>query len=536
VAVLSESGRRRALKAAIRKALPVAVVLAVAVAVAWPSLGRQQIDGLDEAQNVMGGWFFVDALHDMPWRHPVQWGFDYYAQYPALGFVFWPPFFHFVEGLFFLVFGFDLAVAQLCLLAFAMVLGAGAYLAAAPRMGRTLALLAALLVLTMPLLAGLQNTMLLEIPTLAMALATVVLYQRVVARGAWRGWREVVLIAVVSAMAIYTKQTILFVFPAMLFDLAVNHRGLLKNRRTWCCAALFVLLCLPLAVFTVKYGGANLAQSFGNLGNVFIEEHKVSPRWSIAGWTYYAQQLFTAVNPAVTALALAALGWGIVRRPLLRENALWIGWLAAWWLLFSWFDNKQPRFVAFAVPGLVMLAVGGAAWITSASRRLRAAACGVLAVVLVCQSATASRQRYVGYSGMEPIVQRLFVENGKGNLAYFDGFRQMFVPFVRLHDPERSVYVLQGDDIVRASADLAAACRDYRVRYVILDRVPHGETSDPDIETQLSSQPCFRRVRVETFGKPSYRIQVLIYEYTGPVADTMKVIPLQSDTLKIYYR
>lgn len=520
----------------LRALAPLAVAAVVAVAVASPSLLRREIDGLDEAQNLMGGLFFVDVMADLPLANLRDYGFEYYSQYPALGFAFWPPFFHLVEGLFFAVFGFDLIVGRICLLSFSVLFAVTMCLAARPNAGRWLAVLAVALALTTPELAKLQNTMLLEIPTLAMAFLAVVLYRRVVARGHWNGWREVVLIAVISAAAIHTKQTILFIFPAMLLDLGFNRRDLLKSRYTWGYAVLFVLLCVPLALFTLKYGAANLAQSFGNLGNIFIADHKVATRWSISGWTYYAGQLFVVINPTIVVLAAVSLLYGVFHRPFLRANALWIAWIACWYLLFSWFDNKQPRFVSFVAPAVVILAVSFAAAIAAHSWRLRTAAIGGFALLLAFQAVPLAQQRYEGYDGVAPIVQRLLAD-GRGNIAYFGNFRQLFVPYVRHLDPDREVYVLQGDDITGVSGGrVATACHDYIVRWVVLDRPPHGALSGPEIQEQLDGEPCFQCRRQETFGKRGYRVSVFIYEYNGPVADQMKTIPLQSEKLNIHVR
>jgi hypothetical protein len=301
-----------------------------------------------------------------------------------------------------------------------------------------------------------------------------------------------------------------------------------------------VLLCVPLALFTLKYGAANLAQSFGNLGNLFVPSHKVSPRWSVAGWTYYAKELFTVVNPVITLAALAAVGYGLWHRRLLRANALWIGMIVFWYLLFSLFDNKQPRFVSFVVPALVILVASFAAAIAGESKGLRAAAAVGLALLLAFETAAVATQRYEGYAGMDPIVGELFgdlfAKYGEGNIAYFGNYRQMFVPFVRHCDPQRRIYVLQGDDITEESGGLDKACHDYVVRWILVDQPPRGSLGDPTIEKLLKSQACFRLRREETFGKPYYRIPLLIYEYVGPVAGQMKVIPLRSEALNIYVR
>jgi hypothetical protein len=39
---------------------------------------------VDEAQHAVIGLFVADALRDLPIRHPVQYAYRYYVQYPAL--------------------------------------------------------------------------------------------------------------------------------------------------------------------------------------------------------------------------------------------------------------------------------------------------------------------------------------------------------------------------------------------------------------------------------------------------------------------
>ena len=62
----------------------------------------------DEMRHAMTGVFFRDFLVDLPLRHPQQYAFQYYAKYPAVAVPHWPPLFHFVEGVAFLVRAFRL--------------------------------------------------------------------------------------------------------------------------------------------------------------------------------------------------------------------------------------------------------------------------------------------------------------------------------------------------------------------------------------------------------------------------------------------
>ena len=529
----TESGRWRRW---LDRGWPYAVAALAGLAAGWPSLLRQEIDGIDEAQNLMGGWFFVDFLHDLPLAHPLEYGFEYYAQYPALGFVFWPPLFHFVEGLFFLVFGFSLVVGRVCLASYAVGLGCGVVAVAKSRMGSLWAALTAGLILTVPLLAQLQNQMLLEIPALAMMMALVWLYVRMIERGGWQGWQEAALVALAAAAAIYTKQTTFFLPLGLAVHMSLVRPRLWRDGRSWLAGGLTVLLCLPLAWFTWKYGAANLAQSVGNLGNIFVPAHRVAPRWSWAGWTYYVRIAPEVLGIGYWVLAAGAVVCVAQRRKFWGRSLLWLVVIGVWYLVFSFFDNKQPRFTAFVLPFIILLGIEWLAELTSERPSWWTAAAAGLALVLAVQMVQAVRQQYVGFSGMEPIVRRLLEENGPGHIAYFGHYRQMFVPFVRAYDPDRQIYVLQGDDITEDAGDLLRACRDFRVRWLLLDAPRTGKAFGSELEETIASHREFQFIREETFGTPHFQVPLMIYEYLGPVAEQMKPVPLRSETLGIYYR
>ncbi len=515
---------------------PYGLAVLATLAASWPSLLREEIDGIDEAQNLMGGWFFVDFLRDMPVAHPLEYGFEYYAQYPALGFVFWPPLFHFVEGLFFLVFGFSLVVGRVCLTSFAVALGCGLVAVGKPRIGPVWAALTAGLILTVPLLAWVQNQMLLEIPALAMMTGLLWLYLRMVERGGWAGWPEAALVAFAAAGAIYTKQTTFFLPVALAVHATLVQPRLWRDWRTWLAGGLTVLLCLPLAWFTWHYGAANLAQSVGNLGNIFVAGHRVAPRWSWAGWTYYARMAPEVLGIGYWMLAVGAVASVGIRRTFWGRSLLWLLVIGVWYLVFSFFDNKQPRFMAFVLPFIILLGVEWLAELVCHRPGWRTLGGLALAILLAAQGFQAVQQRYTGVSGVEPIVRRLLEEDGPGNIAYFGHYRQMFVPFVRAYDPDRQLYVLQGDDITENSGDVHFACREFRVRWLLLDAPKTGKAFGSELEQTIASSGQFRFVRQETFGTPHFQIPLMIYEYVGPVAEQMKPVPLRSETLGIYYR
>ena len=63
-----------------------------------------EFDGYpDEASHFMTGLMIRDFLVQLPYRNPVQWAEQYYVHYPRVAFGHWPPLFHFVEGVWWLL-------------------------------------------------------------------------------------------------------------------------------------------------------------------------------------------------------------------------------------------------------------------------------------------------------------------------------------------------------------------------------------------------------------------------------------------------
>ena len=95
------------------------IVLAIVSTVVVLGIRRSGDFALDdEARHAMTGAYFADLLSDLPLSHPIQYTYAYYARYPTLGLIHWPPLFPFVEGLAFLALGPSIVVARLTVLVF----------------------------------------------------------------------------------------------------------------------------------------------------------------------------------------------------------------------------------------------------------------------------------------------------------------------------------------------------------------------------------------------------------------------------------
>src|SRR5271165_4564163 len=78
-------------------------------------------ENVDETVHAATGLYVDSFLHDLPLRHPVQYTYRYYAQYPSLGIVMYPPGFYVVEGVAFFLLGPSVVTARLTLIFFALL-------------------------------------------------------------------------------------------------------------------------------------------------------------------------------------------------------------------------------------------------------------------------------------------------------------------------------------------------------------------------------------------------------------------------------
>src|SRR5580658_5213230 len=77
-------------------------------------------ENVDETVHASTGLYVASFIHDLPLRHPIQYTYRYYAQYPSLGIVMYPPAFYVVEGVAFFILGPTVVTARLTLLCFAL--------------------------------------------------------------------------------------------------------------------------------------------------------------------------------------------------------------------------------------------------------------------------------------------------------------------------------------------------------------------------------------------------------------------------------
>ena len=312
---------------------------------------RGDIDWPDASRHALNGAFVLDFIHQLPWRHPIEFAYDYYRQWPALTILFYPPLFYGVLAAVYAVLGVSEASALLCELAFLFLLAWGAFRLSRHWLDPPPALAVALLLLGAPELAFWGRQIMLDVP----AYAFLVWAAEFLVRHLKSGQKWALFGAVICAVAAaYTKyNAIFFVVPiAISLGYAYGWR-VFRQRAVLQAAALGGALLLPLVGIFFAFGSYNLGQAAALPG-------AEASRWSIAELTYYARIMPSVISWPTLALAclyVLALPLAPTLR-LARADAIFLGsWLLVGYVFYSMIAVKEPRHILFITYPLALAAV-----------------------------------------------------------------------------------------------------------------------------------------------------------------------------------
>ncbi len=514
-----------------RDGLAVVVIFLLVLCAALPNLRSGDIDELDAAHHVMDGYFFYDLFHDMPRHHLQQYALDYYKQYPALGFVFWPPLFPFVLGVFDTLFGAHVLTARLCILLFGEVFAVGFYFILRRTCRRWLSLAAIAAAIFAPGIFWSFNQVMLELPTLAvMCLAVLVFLHMIDHTDSPSSTSRALVCALTCSAVIYAKQPAWFLYP-VLFTVALFHRRIFRKPEPWIAMAGIAVLCIPLVLFTLKFGHADLAQSVGNNTKLIMPTYQALPRWSVAAWIFYPRLAWPLLGPVVVLLTCGALVLAIFRRDFLRANILWVAWFVFAYVTFSYYDNRIARHSTFWWPAWIALA---AACINLLTELVPPLARQVLPLALLLpipwQIRQDRAQDYTDLREQRRTVASIYGSGDPGNILLIGAYKQAFVALVREYDTDRKDHVVRGDTLLQDGQDLKDICRKYRIG-VVLFAPPHGDglSLHPEL-LDLTKAPVFLPLEDTSYLHRGEQYKLFAFRYTGPVDAKMADQPL-SDRL-----
>jgi hypothetical protein len=304
----------------------------------------------DSPRHALNGVFLSDLLSTWP-ADPKTWAMQYYLKYPALTILFYPPLFYIICAPVFLLTGASHAAALAVAEAHYFALALGMFFLTRRWVGAPTAIAVAVSVMAAPGVALWGRQVMLEVPSLAFLTWSMVALTR------YLDSRRNFLLYVSALLllaAVYTKISAAFVLP--VFALAIlTERGVsaFRDRHVWLTALLVVVGLVPIAILTVKFGGANVQSIVG------VADSQVS-RTSFAGWAWYARQMPALVGWPLLVLATfppIATFFGRIQRNLTRsEVVLLVSWFAFGYLALSSIDLKEARHAVLIVPPILVSA------------------------------------------------------------------------------------------------------------------------------------------------------------------------------------
>jgi len=393
----------------------------------------------DETRHVMTGVYFHDLLQDLPVGRLKDYTISYYARYPALGILIWPPFFYAIEGLAMTVFGTSMGVAKGVVGLFAVVAVIYLYRLALRTHGQFVATLAGLLFGLSPLVFEYTEHVMLEVPTLACALASIFYFEGYLGSASRR---DLFLAALSASLAALTRFDGAFLLPTFAILMVARGRlAMLRRKDVWIMAGLALLLVVPCyaltgaifgqaLLFAVTSGTSESSTGFMVLSN-FAFYPKALPQQ--LGWFI--------LSPALIGLALTL-------NSTYRERAWpYLALMAATYITFSPMAELEARHAIYWVPAFALFAANAVETVGSMMRRQVAVPALTILVVLGagCTSCAKPAEYVTGY---EEAAQFVIKRSGHPSACLFDSFLNGdFIYQVRRNDPERGLWVLRGDKV-----------------------------------------------------------------------------------------
>ena len=351
----------------------------------------------DPARHLANGIFFRDyAAAGFP--SFTEFARGYLLRYPIINPLKYPPAFYVLEAATFAIVGPSLLAAESLVLSFALM--AVLYqLAWLRRFVAPEAAYLAPLLLLLPAVAGLSHAIMLNVPALALQLASLYHVRRWLDESS-RG--QLALGVLLGTLALLTYQGNLAEILVVGWWVAIRGR--------WRSLARLGAFPLAIAAAAVLIGVAALLR----LGHSQLRWLVDTPwLWYLDNWLYYLGTFPDNFGLIVPGLAAVGLVIGSGTPGWRREVAMSGSWIASYYLFHSYLDGKDPRYLMPIAPPLLSLA---AISVLSGVRLAREslgpnAAKGLFAIVLATilgvHGVRAWRSSTATVSGFAPILEAI---------------------------------------------------------------------------------------------------------------------------------
>ena len=469
------------------------------------TLWRGELYGPDTWQHAITGIFLSDFLKDWVFLRNfsdmLEYTWTYYARYPAIGLLHWPPLFHATEGIYFLFADLSEPSARFLILLFFLAAIIFYHRIMIRLFDPYVALVAAIFFLASPLVLTYARIVSLEIPSLALSLGSICFFLRYL-----HGlrFRDGVLAAVFAGLALLTKQTCVFllVFYGMVLGLAFLKKEPSQNlslKNILVFFGIIVVLAGPFYILAFYFHGGTISK------DVFIGTTIHHPYFSLSNYLYYISsirhQLPLVLLPLIVIFIVAYfVQYKKAASPPVNFLLMWV---LSCYVLFTLIAQKESRYIIYWVPAFTGLAaVGlmkGANFILQSIHRPKPFLRFLLPLpimLIVLVQALTLYQPYTG--GYDEVASYVVAQTAgrRNEIVFYDGNDHGSFTFsIRKHDPQRRMFVFRSSkylyatniyseyetwDIRTSKEDIVDFFRKYGIRFVVLSF--NSETHLPPVK------------------------------------------------------
>lgn len=517
-----------------RPFLLLVLVLAVVTLVLLRGIRKGEFsENVDETVHAATGLYMASLMHDMPLRHPVAYTYTYYAQYPTLGIVMYPPLFYVAEGVSFLILGPSVVAARLTIMVFALV---GLYFwfkLVNLLEGEYTAAFSTLLLAFLPAVLRYEKSVMLDIPLMASCIAASYFWVLYLREGLPR---HLYGFAAFTCVAFLTKHHAIYLPLWCLITLvALKKWDRVMNWRVAITAAVCLLVVAPVYVLMIF-----MQPSLG----VAIKGTSANSTMQLG---YYWLKLPALIGWG--ALILSVCGIVLSRWWGKRESTvLMLAWIASCYIVFTLVRHKDPegRYILYWVPAFAFFAVApftgkiSVRWI----RVLGATALTVVLATYTVRAATYQRPYVSGYASLSQQLTRM--EGGcvlvdadlPGNLSFF---MRAFDPARRFIILRKSLYEIRmirewgSTEFAHTPTDVERILKADSVRYVVVENnMPLYFPSQQMLREILDHSGQYRVLGtfpIDTNVRNWQGRNLILYESVAPVATPQGVLHIKMGNL-----
>jgi len=498
-------------------------------------------DGLwyqgDSSMHAFNGVFWMDFLKKLP-GNPQEFALSYYARYPAINPISYPPVFYLLEAAAFAVFGVSPFIAKGLVLCFAL-LGSLYLLAWLRRFVAEEAGWAAALLLLQPAIIIWSHAVMLNLPSMALGLASLYHCRRWLEEPG--AGRHLYWAAAFALLATLTYMPTAIVVLLMVCWVVLDGKAsLLLTRRALAVGGLCGVLLVPWIAISLKWDSGH--RQVGLVQGAY-------PAWKLASWAYYLKELPHMVALPVSVLAVASPVVFFLSRRWRKELIFVYVWFVICYGWYSLFSVKETRYALLLVPPAILLA---AVTLVAAIQglfktlpgRSSAITSAALTALLLIHIGVARRVYVPEITGVREIA--LAIQQMTPNeWVFYDGYYALlFTFYVRAQDPgfqrgvvrsSKLLYATKIDaafgltELVASATEVAERIRtECGCRYLVVEKQRVLESQAQFYLRQALTDGDFQLVRIFPIESPRTK-EVEVYEYKGPVVRSeYEEIPLPS--------